>query len=38
MHRVIHLLPSNGMGGAASAARSMEKVPQERLDFRLRWI
>lgn len=38
MHRVIHLLPYSGIGGAEAAARSMTKFSSEQLDFQLRWI
>lgn len=38
MHKVIHLLPYDGIGGAEAAARSMGDAPTPGLDFRLHYI
>ena len=38
MHKVIHLLPYDGIGGAEAAARSMVGISDPTLDFRLHYV
>ncbi|QJW84088.1 glycosyltransferase family 4 protein [Ramlibacter terrae] len=38
MHKVIHLLPYDGIGGAEEAARSMSGASSPGIDFRVRYV